>query len=155
MIAKEREAFLRAVSARQGEIKAMQQTLQASDTSQQIKISYYDGYLAALDRVEKFVQESGSTRKIDPLDKAVIEVADAMSLKLHQKKEEGFEGWDDPANKTRVRLRLHEHFARFVRGESHEIDCMNLLMMLWRFRIQREANVQRIHTAIEEGAPYL
>lgn len=70
------------------------------------------------------------------LDTAVDAFAAAMKAKLHLKHDQGYAGWDDAANLDNIRYLLAVHCRRLVAGEAQEVDCANLLMMLWRFREQ-------------------
>lgn len=72
------------------------------------------------------------------LEIAVNTFAEAMTQKLHIKQAEGYDGWDDWTNERDIHASFKRHVDRFLIGEPQEIDCANLLMMLWKFRMDRE-----------------
>jgi len=60
--------------------------------------------------------------------------AEAMEEKLVSQLETGWEGWDDPANEEKIRLKLLEKSRQLAEGDITQAeDVANYAMFLWQF----------------------
>lgn len=77
--------------------------------------------------------------EVHALANAVALFADAMKSKLHYKAEQqGFNGWDDPANLALFKAALLKHIAKDKRGDQM-VDVANLAMFIWKLEGHHDA----------------
>ena len=70
--------------------------------------------------IEKIEEEK------EKLQKVVTAFAKAMLVKLHNKVEEGYKGWDSETYKEDIKVCLKQHVEK-----GDPVDIANFCMMLW------------------------
>lgn len=76
--------------------------------------------------------------EVRALANAVALFADHMKSKLHYKAEQqGFSGWDDPANLALFKDALLKHIAKDKKGDQM-VDVANLAMFIWKLEGHHE-----------------
>lgn len=67
----------------------------------------------------------------EKIENAITAFAESMKSKMLKKLNQGFTGWDNPANASFLRSSLTEHVHKDQTTMKQMVDVGNLAMMLW------------------------